>query len=69
MLHWPDSMMTYLKEEQTPLFQRRLRGPPAPRASASTTASPTILRTITDQLKKYYANILMPFGRPHHPTL
>ena len=28
MLHWPDSMMTYLKEEADPLLQRRLRGPP-----------------------------------------
>ncbi len=60
MLHWPDSMMTYLKEEQI-LFSSDAFGAhfaSEERFDLETPDFPAYLH----QVKKYYANILMPFG-------
>ncbi len=61
MLHWPDSMMTFLREEQI-LFSSDGFG-------AHYASSQRLIRNRHDcppgyfyQLKKYYANILMPMG-------
>ncbi|MCL6620688.1 MAG: FprA family A-type flavoprotein [Syntrophobacterales bacterium] len=61
MLHWPDSMMTFLKEEQI-LFSSDGFG-------AHYASSQRLIRNRHDcppkyfyELKKYYANILMPMG-------
>ena len=60
MLHWPDSMMTLLKEEQL-LFSSDAFG-------AHFASSERFDDQVEDaaayfhQVKKYYANILMPFG-------
>jgi flavorubredoxin len=60
MLHWPDSMMTFLKEEQI-LFSSDAFG-------AHFASGERFDDQVEDdaayhhQLKKYYANILMPFG-------
>jgi flavorubredoxin len=61
MLHWPDSMMTFLKEERI-LFSSDGFG-------AHFASSQRVIRDQHDcpagyfyQLKKYYANILMPMG-------
>ncbi len=60
MLHWPDSMMTFLKEEQI-LFSSDAFGAhfaSSERFDDQTDDEAAYLH----QLKKYYANILMPFG-------
>jgi len=60
MLHWPDSMMTYLKEEQI-LFSSDAFGAhfaSEERFDLETPDFPAYLH----QVQKYYANILMPFG-------
>jgi len=60
MLHWPDSMMTLLREEQL-LFSSDAFG-------AHFASSERFDDQVEDaaayfhQVKKYYANILMPFG-------
>lgn len=61
MLHWPDSMMTFLKEEQV-LFSSDGFG-------AHYASSQRVIKNRHDcppkyfyELKKYYANILMPMG-------
>jgi flavorubredoxin len=60
MLHWPDSMMTYLKEEQL-LFSSDAFG--AHFASGQRfDDDPDWPEGYHYQLKKYYANILMPMG-------
>jgi len=61
MLHWPDSMMTYLKEEEL-LFSSDGFGA---HLASSERFDDHLLEQPQDyahQLQKYYANILMPFG-------
>jgi flavorubredoxin len=61
MLHWPDSMMTYLKEEQI-LFSSDAFGAHLASSSHFDDGLPAHPMHYPWQLKKYYANILMPFG-------
>jgi flavorubredoxin len=61
MLHWPDSMMTYLKEEQV-LFSSDAFGAHLASSARFDDDLPAHPMHYTWQLKKYYANILMPFG-------
>jgi flavorubredoxin len=61
MLHWPDSMMTYLKEEQI-LFSSDGFGAHLASSDHFDDGLPTFPLDYARQLKKYYANILMPFG-------
>jgi flavorubredoxin len=61
MLHWPDSMMTYLKEEQI-LFSSDAFGAHLAGNSHFDDRLPAFPMNYPQQLKKYYANILMPFG-------
>ncbi len=63
MLHWPDSMMTYIKEEKILISQD---GFGQHFASASRFDDEFIecasLQELEDAVIDYYANILMPFG-------
>jgi flavorubredoxin len=61
MLHWPDSMMTYLKEEQI-LFSSDAFGAHLASGEHFDDRLPAYPQDYPQQLKKYYANILMPFG-------
>ncbi len=61
MLHWPDSMMTYLKEEQL-LFSSDGFGAHYASSARFDDDLPLHPEEYNYQLKKYYANILMPFG-------
>ncbi|MGA9753872.1 MAG: FprA family A-type flavoprotein [Desulfobaccales bacterium] len=61
MLHWPDSMMTYLKEEQI-LFSSDAFGAHLASSEHFDDGLPDCPCDYVRQLKKYYANILMPFG-------
>jgi flavorubredoxin len=61
MLHWPDSMMTYLKEEQV-LFSSDGFGAHHASSERFDDHLPELPLSYTRQVKKYYANILMPFG-------
>lgn len=59
MLHWPDSMFTYVKEAKTLLpndgFGQHL-------ASSKRFADEVDMGVVMEEASKYYANILMPFG-------
>jgi flavorubredoxin len=59
MLHWPDSMFTYVREAKTLLpndaFGQHL-------ASSKRFADELDMNLVMDEAAKYYANILMPFG-------
>ena len=59
MLHWPDSMMTYVKEDKI-LFSNDGFGQHY--AAASIWAKDVSLGIICQEAKSYYANILFPFG-------
>jgi len=61
MLHWPDSMMTYLKEEQL-LFSSDGFGAHYASSARFDDDLPQHPEDYAYQLKKYYANILMPMG-------
>ena len=61
MLHWPDSMMTYLKEEQL-LFSSDGFGAHYASSARFDDDLPQHPEEYAYQLKKYYANILMPMG-------
>jgi len=61
MLHWPDSMMTYLKEEEL-LFSSDGFGAHLASSERFDDHLPAHPPDYLHQLKKYYANILMPFG-------
>lgn len=60
MLHWPDSMVTYCPEEKI-LFSNDAFGEHL--ASSMRFDDQNDLDTILFEAKKYYANILMPFGK------
>lgn len=59
MLHWPDSMFSYVEEEKLLMpndaFGQHL-------ASSSLFDDENNLNEVMDEAKKYYANILMPFS-------
>jgi len=59
MLHWPDSMFTYVKEAKTLLpndaFGQHL-------ATSRRFADEVDMSVVMEEASKYYANILMPFG-------
>lgn len=59
MLHWPDSMATYLKEDKillsNDLFGQHL-------ASSFRFDEPNECDVVMEEAAKYYANIFMPFG-------
>ena len=61
MVHWPDSMFTYVKEAKTLLpndaFGQHL-------ASSKRFADEVDMDIVMDEASTYYANILMPFGSP-----
>jgi anaerobic nitric oxide reductase flavorubredoxin len=61
MLHWPDSMFTYVKEAKTLLpndaFGQHL-------ATSRRFADEVDQGALMEEASKYYANILMPFGSP-----
>lgn len=61
MLHWPDSMMTYLKEEQL-LFSSDAFGAHLASGERFDDHLSHHPSDYLHQVKKYYANILMPFG-------
>jgi flavorubredoxin len=61
MLHWPDSMMTYVKEEQI-LFSSDAFGAHHASSERFDDGLPEHPPNYLHQVKKYYANILMPFG-------
>ena len=60
MLHWPDSMVTYCPEEKI-LFSNDAFGEHL--ASSKLFDDENDLSVIMDEAKKYYANILMLYGR------
>jgi flavorubredoxin len=61
MLHWPDSMMTYLPEDQL-LFSSDGFGAHYAGSARFDDELPQHPEAYAYQLKKYYANILMPMG-------
>lgn len=60
MLHWPDSMVTYCPEEKI-LFSNDAFGEHL--ATSMRFDDENDLSVIINEAKKYYANILMPFGK------
>lgn len=60
MLHWPDSMVTYCPEDKI-LFSNDAFGEHL--ATSMRFDDENNLETILREAKKYYANILMPFGK------
>lgn len=60
MLHWPDSMVTYCPEEKI-LFSNDAFGEHL--ATSMRFDDENDLETVLFEAKKYYANILMPFGK------
>ena len=66
MLHWPDSMVTYCPEEKI-LFSNDAFGEHL--ATALRFDDENDLATIFFEAKKYYANILMPFGKQAQTAL
>ncbi len=66
MLHWPDSMVTYCPEEKI-LFSNDAFGEHL--ATSMRFDDENNLETILREAKKYYANILMPFGKQAQTAL
>ena len=66
MLHWPDSMVTYCPEEKI-LFSNDAFGEHL--ATSMRFDDENNLETIMYEAKKYYANILMPFGKQAQTAL
>ena len=63
MLHWPDSMMTYVKEDKLLISQDAFVQHYASAARFDDEfVSAFSLPELEDAVKDYYANILMPFG-------
>jgi flavorubredoxin len=66
MLHWPDSMMTYCKEDRI-LFS--MDGFGQHFASSRRFDDEVDAPTLFEEAAKYYANILMPFGNQYQSAL
>jgi len=63
MLHWPDSMMTYIKEDKLLISQDAFGQHYASAARFDDEFVSNYSATeLEDAIKDYYANILMPFG-------
>jgi len=60
MVHWPDSMFTYIPEEKL-LFSMDAFGQHY--ATSARFDDEVSLSTTLEEAKKYYANIVMPFGK------
>ncbi len=60
MLHWPESMFTYVPEEKL-LFSMDAFGQHY--ASSQKFDDEVPLQTVLDEAKAYYANIIMPYGK------
>ena len=60
MVHWPESMFTYVPEEKL-LFSMDAFGQHYASAERFDDESP--LDTLMDEAKTYYANIIMPYGK------
>ncbi len=60
MLHWPDNMVTYCPEEKI-LFSNDAFGQHY--ASSERFDDETDLSVVLEEAKKYYANIIMPYGK------
>ncbi|WP_455714557.1 FprA family A-type flavoprotein [Anaerosporobacter sp.] len=60
MLHWPDNMVTYCKEEKI-LFSNDAFGQHY--ASSKHFDDEVDMAIVMQEMEKYYANILMPYGR------
>jgi flavorubredoxin len=64
MLHWPDSMMTYMKEDKILISQDGFGQHIASSARFDDEyISSNSEAELEDAIKDYYANILMPFGQ------
>lgn len=61
MVHWPDSMFTYLTEEKI-LFSMDAFGQHY--ASGHRFDDEVDITEVMEEAKKYYANIVMPYGKP-----
>jgi flavorubredoxin len=61
MVHWPESMFTYLPEEKL-LFSMDAFGQHY--ATSQRFDDQVVLCTAVEEAKAYYANIVMPFGKP-----
>lgn len=66
MLHWPDSMVTYIPEEKL-LFSNDAFGQHV--ACGSRFDDESNLGLIYDEAAKYYANIVLPFGKQVNKAL
>jgi len=66
MLHWPDSMVTYCPEEKI-LFSNDAFGQHL--TTSMRFDDENNLETVLREAKKYYANILMPFGKQAQTAL
>lgn len=66
MLHWPDSMVTYCPEEKI-LFSNDAFGEHF--ATSMRFDDENDLEIVLREAKKYYANILMPFGKQAQTAL
>ena len=66
MLHWPDSMVTYCPEEKI-LFSNDAFGQHL--AASMRFDDENDLEVVLHEAKKYYANILMPFGKQAQTAL
>ncbi|MCP4632968.1 MAG: FprA family A-type flavoprotein [candidate division Zixibacteria bacterium] len=66
MVHWPESMFTYLEEDKI-LFSMDAFGQHYTSSKHFDYEVPTAL--VIEEAKAYYANILMPFGKPIEKTL
>ena len=66
MLHWPDSMVTYCPEEKI-LFSNDAFGQHL--ATSMRFDDENDLNVVLHEAKKYYANILMPFGKQAQTAL
>jgi len=66
MLHWPESMFTYVPEEKL-LFSMDAFGQHY--ATSQRFDDEVDLSTVLDEAKAYYANIVMPYGKQVAKTL
>lgn len=66
MVHWPESMVTYVREEKV-LFSMDAFGQHY--ASSPRFDDEASLDTVMDEAKTYYANIVMPYGKAVMATL
>ena len=66
MVHWPESMFTYVARGEAAVLDGRLRAALRLVARFDDEAP---LATVLDEAKTYYANIVMPYGKAGRPVL